>query len=282
MPLPHRPRFLSYAQNREDVRLRRAFPHDDGFFIDVGAADPVEHSVTKALSLRGWTGINVEPQPYYFERLKADRPRDINLNLGLSDAPGELTFFESPSHRGFSTFDPAVAATWATKGIQSRTVTVPTMTLTQICQQHANRPIDFLKIDVEGHERAVLRGMDFARHRPVAVIVEATEQNSTATNHAAWELFLLNADYLFAAFDGLNRYYVRAESKAVADVLAIPPNVFDDYGPADVWEHVDRLNGEVRELREAVSSLRASLSHAQAAAGRSLRGRVQRWFRKAG
>jgi FkbM family methyltransferase len=277
----HRPRFLSFAQNREDVRLRRAFPHDDGFFVDVGAADPVEHSVTKALSLRGWTGINVEPQRFYFDRIAKDRPTEINLNIGLSDRPGQMTFFESPSHRGFSTLDPAVAATWAEKGIESRTVTVAVTTLADVCAKHAKRPIDFLKIDVEGHEAAVLRGADFRRFRPKAVVVEATEQNSTSTNHGMWEPILLAADYRFAAFDGLNRYYVRAEDAALAEVLALAPNVFDDYGPADVWLRIDDLETETRMLREAVASLRASLDHAQAAAARSLTARVKSLFRKA-
>jgi FkbM family methyltransferase len=275
----HRPRFLSYAQNREDVRLRRAFPRNDGFYIDVGAADPVEHSVTKALSLAGWRGINIEPQGYYYQRLVADRPRDINLNLGVSDQPGEMNFFESPSHRGFSTLDATVAATWSTRGIESKQVRVPTLTLAEVCRQHAPSAIDVLKIDVEGHERSVLLGADFHTYRPVVVMVEATIQNSTATNHDTWEFILRNADYRFAAFDGLNRYYVRAESATLIDAIAMPPNIFDDYGPADVWHHVDHLDRERIELRHAVEHLRESLAHAQLAASRSLTTKLKSLFR---
>jgi len=32
-----------------------------GFYIDIGAFDPIYISVTKAFSMRGWKGINVEP-----------------------------------------------------------------------------------------------------------------------------------------------------------------------------------------------------------------------------
>ncbi|RQU92579.1 FkbM family methyltransferase, partial [Burkholderia cenocepacia] len=39
---------ISFAQNQEDVMLWRALGHvHNGFYIDVGAADPVDLSVTK-------------------------------------------------------------------------------------------------------------------------------------------------------------------------------------------------------------------------------------------
>src|SRR5262245_12016004 len=88
---------VSYAQNAEDVLLRRAFAgQPTGFYIDVGAGDPVADSVTKHFSLCGWRGINIEPFPGLFERLQADRPRDVNLNGGLSDRNGTRTFYEAP------------------------------------------------------------------------------------------------------------------------------------------------------------------------------------------
>ena len=96
---------ISYAQNREDVLLERVFADvENGFYIDVGAADPVLQSVTKHFYDRGWRGINVEPLPACFHRLQVTRPRDINLNMGLSACRGEMTFYELPSCPGWSTF----------------------------------------------------------------------------------------------------------------------------------------------------------------------------------
>src|SRR5680860_1737441 len=50
--------FVSYAQNQEDVVLARALHPDDrgGFWVDVGAGDPVLDSVTAAFAERGWRG----------------------------------------------------------------------------------------------------------------------------------------------------------------------------------------------------------------------------------
>jgi hypothetical protein len=102
--------FTSYAQNYEDVMLARAFKGiEKGFYIDVGAQDPVQDSVTKAFYEQGWRGINIEPVMHWFDRLCADRPHDINLQLAVSDHPGMLHLFEVMDS-GLSTTDPEVAA----------------------------------------------------------------------------------------------------------------------------------------------------------------------------
>src|SRR5690349_8212077 len=85
-------KFVSYAQNYEDVMLRRALRHvERGFYIDVGAQSPESDSVTKTFSLDGWRGINIEPHPVYFEQLVRLRPDDTNLNVALGERQGSLT-----------------------------------------------------------------------------------------------------------------------------------------------------------------------------------------------
>ena len=82
--------FVSYAQNQEDVVLARALRPDDrgGFWVDVGAGDPVVDSVTAAFAERGWRGVNVEPLPFEHERLCAERPADTNLRVALGATAG--------------------------------------------------------------------------------------------------------------------------------------------------------------------------------------------------
>jgi FkbM family methyltransferase len=276
-----RPRMLSYAQNGEDVLLARAFPESTGCYLDIGAADPVEFSVTKHFSDRGWAGVNVEPQQYYYDRLVAARPRDVNLKLVVSDRPGSVTLYEAPTHRGFTTADPAVATAMRKRGIELVTSVVPSMTLAELCERHAPGPIDFLKVDVEGHERSVLASADFRKHRPRVLVVEATEQNSTRTNHADWEGFVLGADYRFATFDGLNRYYARAEEPALLETLRVPPNVFDDFGPGPVWDRLAYLEAETIRLTAHAKNLQAELDAERAAYRQSLTGRVKRWLKRA-
>lgn len=235
---------VSYAQNHEDVLLDRAFPRGHaGFYIDVGANDPVVNSVTKHFYDLGWRGINIEPLPAQFEALQAARERDVNLNIGLSDSAGEATFYEFPPElNAISTFSAEEAERHAGNGQPSFARTVATRTLAQVCTEHASGAIDFLSIDVEGHEQAVLSGNDWERWRPRVILVEATQPATTVPVHERWEPILLEAGYLFATFDGLNRYYVRPEDAELKEALAVPVNVTDDYIPHG-------LNKVIHELK---------------------------------
>ncbi|MDQ4068315.1 MAG: FkbM family methyltransferase, partial [Actinomycetota bacterium] len=115
--------------------------------------------------------------------------------------------------------------------------------------------IDFMSIDVEGHERQVLEGGDWKTWRPRVVVVEATEPNTPIPSHQQWEHVLVDAEYLFATFDGLNRYYVRAEDEHLAAALATPVNVFDDYIPYKYASQISELRswGETAHRHLAAS-----------------------------
>jgi FkbM family methyltransferase len=245
---------VSYAQNREDILLARALPAGTGFYVDVGAADPVEYSVTKHFYERGWSGVNVEPQDDYFTKLAADRPRDTNLQLVISRAAGTVTLYVAPTHPGWATANEAVALQMMEQGIKVFPRELPAITLAELCAEHAPGEIDFLKVDVEGEERNVLLGGDFARWRPRIVVVEATEQGSATPNHELWEDVILGRDYLFAAFDGLNRYYVRAEDEALVPVLRVPVNIFDEVIVFEQEARVWAAQAEAAAQRQAAET----------------------------
>ena len=250
---------VSYAQNHEDVLLDRAFPRGrPGFYIDVGANEPVRNSVTRHFYELGWHGINVEPGTYPFGLLAAERERDVNLNVAVSDAEGELTLYELPPDvSGGSTLSDANAARHRESGHPAAERTVATLTLARICERHADATIDFLSVDVEGHEREVLAGGDWEKWRPRIVVVEATEPTTTIPTHEKWEGILLGAGYLFVAFDGLNRYYVREEDADLAPVLAVPVNCLDDYTPHELSRQLLDLGWAAEAAARQLAASRA-------------------------
>jgi FkbM family methyltransferase len=226
---------ISYGGNHEDVVLARVFDAQPrGFYIDVGANHPTWGSLTKHFYDRSWTGINVEPQPDLYALLKAERPNDLNLQCGIGKSESKLTLYAAmePLYRGLATFDRAQAELHAKElRIAFEEVTVPVTTLAKLCKQHVRQPIDFLSIDVEGHEREVLLGADFKRYRPRVLIIEATQPMQQVPTHDKWEELLLKADYLYALFDGANRFYVRAEDRELLPRLSMPVSSFDKYVP---------------------------------------------------
>lgn len=245
-------RMTSYADNFEDVLLARAFPEDrSGFYIDVGAFEPVEHSVTKHFYDRGWRGINVEPNPDPFAKLRTERIRDVNLNVGLSDREGELTLYSAPS--ACWSVDRDLLTGWFAADprdiIERR---IPVTTLAQLCEAHVptGTTIDFLKVDVEGHETAVLAGNDWNRWRPRIVLVEAND-----VEH--WEPLLLGADYHFALFEGVNRFYVRSEDSHLLPTLSVPANVADQFL---IHGYIARIHDLEQRLAHAAHLTRGELA----------------------
>src|SRR5215471_4366798 len=262
--------FISYAQNFEDLMLWRALKHIDiGFYIDVGANDPDHDSVTKAFYERRWRGINVEPVPQWFELLERARPRDINLQLALGAEPGEITLYEIPD-TGLSTLEKKFAERHeAEHGFQSRELRVKMDTLSGICEKFHVAPIHFLKIDVEGAEKAVLQGTDFGKIRPWIILLEATLPLSVEESYSDWEPLLLNAGYEYAYFDGLNRYYVAGEHENLRAAFKTPPNVFDDFVRSDRLEAERRAReaeAKVKEVEQQASQVEARAEKAEARA----------------
>jgi FkbM family methyltransferase len=257
---------ISYAGNREDVLLRRVF-HDqkDGFYVDVGAGDPEDHSLTKHFYDRGWRGVNVEPTKDLYQRLVAQRERDINLNIGLSSKPGTMTLFKCPPEFwGFSTMSADQAAKRRAEGVEVQVLQVVVSTLARVCEEHVKSEIDFLSIDVEGLEAQVIEGGDWRRWRPRVVIVEATEPNSTIPSHEGWEPLLLGAGYNFVYFDGLNRYYLRSEDAHLTRHFEVPVNVFDNYEP---FEYVRQIKLHQRAAMEAEGRVTAERALREASDG---------------
>ena len=253
---------ISYAQNREDVLLARVFPGPAGFYIDVGAAHPVVHSVTKWFYERGWTGINIEPVTQFFDLITDDRTRDINLKAVASDEPGLIDLYEVADSIGMSTVDRDLANDLSSNHGPAVSHSVRAVTLAEICAEYVgNREIDFLKIDAEGHEPAVLRGADFSRWRPRVLVIEATEAGSPTLNHSGWEPLVMESDYLYATFDGLNRYYVRAEDRDLVAVFEPPVSVFDDYRLAELVQ----TQRDLDSLATKLDTVQAELTRTRSA-----------------
>jgi hypothetical protein len=163
-----------------------------------------------------------------------------------------------------STFAAEQAALYRAEG---RTVVerpVRVLSLAEVCAAHVDRPIDFLSIDVEGLEREVLAGGDWQRWRPRVVLLEATRPNTQVPTHQEWEPLLLEAGYLFAYFDGLNRFYVRGEEPALLEAFQVPVNVCDNYTYYPYFRQIENLRRVEAELRERAEDAERHLERTHA------------------
>lgn len=147
-----------------------------GFYVDVGAHHPKRFSNTYYFHMRGWRGINIDPNPVAYDLFMKMRSQDINLQLGIADHTGELLYFEFEDP-ALNTFDESLMhereRNTPYKCIGTQCVRVEP--LAKVLEKHlvCGQEIDFLTVDVEGLDLKVLRSNDWIKFRPKYVLVES-------------------------------------------------------------------------------------------------------------
>lgn len=230
--------FISYAQNFEDVILWRALKDiKNGFYVDVGANDPVIDSVTLAFYKQGWNGINIEPLDIHHQALVKNRPRDINICCAAGSERGNFNIYDVRDVRGWATMDINVANEYIKAGHKVEEISVDVERLDDILSGHAPGEIQFLKIDVEGAEIDVLNGLNLERWRPWIILAEVRKPNGELPNNSEWEKILLVNNYKKSYFDGVNVFYVANEHyDRLHRIISVPPNVLDDFVKFSEWQ----------------------------------------------
>ena len=172
----------SYSQEGEDMILRRIFENNkNGFYVDVGAYHPKLFSNTYFFYKKGWRGINIEPNPESIQLFNAQRYMDINLSVGVSNIPSERIYymFNEPA---LNTFEENIAKMSSRSGeqyYQIGKIPVKVRRLETILEENLpkDQNIDFISIDVEGHELNVIQSNDWEKFRPKCLLVEVLESN---------------------------------------------------------------------------------------------------------
>lgn len=173
---------LSFSQEGEDIILSRLFDlkQGPGFYVDVGAHHPQRFSNTYGFYLRGWRGINIDPLPGSMELFKQIRPKDINIELGISDNSGKLTYYQF-NEPALNTFDSNIAEKRdGSNGYRIITTSqIATRRLSDVLHEYlpAGQKIDFLTVDAEGYDLKVLASNDWEKYRPDYILVEEFSNN---------------------------------------------------------------------------------------------------------
>ena len=182
--------------------IKSFFPNQStGIYIDVGANHPVEHSQTYHLERLGWSGLLIEPLPYYCELLRQGRSGTV-IQLGCSSEENHKKTLPITVAGALSTLETNLVDTRLKSNI---VVNIETRTLNSILLDNNIEPgFEFLSIDIEGHEMEMFKGFDIGKWKPKLVLIEDHVTNHLKHNH------LTTNGYQLLLRAGLNSFYAPA------------------------------------------------------------------------
>ena len=175
----------------------------DGFYVDVGANEPIIQSQTYHLEQLGWKGLLVEPIPGYCELLERSRsgtviqcacssPENEGKELQLSLAEGHSTLNDKPIAR--------------VESVNHDHIFDTCKTLDSILEEnHVKQNFEFISIDIEGHEMEMFKGFSLRHWKPQLVLLEDHVLNHEKHRH------MTQNGYSLIMRTGLNSWYVPAE-----------------------------------------------------------------------
>lgn len=178
-------------------------------YVDVGAFHPIKYSNTLLLSLVGWKGINIDPNPVTVELFNVQRPDDLNLWCGVSNAPGKGHYQQSVKGE--------VSATGSLVKIDPNSpnsvidndclVKVPLHRLDEILDDSdwQNMSFGLLNVDIEGTEMDVLQSNCWFRFRPIIISIEENDLHQSRI-----EPFLQDQNYKLVAECFLTKIFIDA------------------------------------------------------------------------
>jgi FkbM family methyltransferase len=190
----HRPEARS--QNGEDALLWDLLgDREHGFFVEAGAYDGYTFSVSYLFEGAGWNGVLVEAL--------ADRAVDCARRRTSSKVVNAA--LSSPGSAPTATFARDAEIEWnsalAANGDEGETVEVTTLDI--VLEGHTGA-IDFVVLDLEGHELPALEGFDLDRWQPRVLLVENNADNGVRE-------LLERRDYAYVAPFAQNDLYIRRD-----------------------------------------------------------------------
>ena len=183
-------------------------PLYEGFYVDVGCYHPMKFNTTFQLHRKhNYRGINIDIDDVKIQMFNIRRPKDINICCAVSDSEGIRDIYRPAYNSDISSVERAgQVGDWRKSRIRANT-------LQNIIDKSTfkNWTIDFLSIDVEGHELAVLKGLDLDLYKPRVICVETWDRTIDLVLKSTLYRFLVNKSYILTNWTSLNLIFRRKD-----------------------------------------------------------------------
>lgn len=180
----------------------------------MGANDPTFLSNTLLFEELGWSGLAIDPLPSAKTRWANSSRRAKFIAVAASNTAGEVVFSEVHGTSGWedmmSKVDCGSVADHGLAQFAVSQITVATLPLSTLLESEGIHHIDYLSIDVEGHEMEVLAGIDFVSVQVDVLTVENNSGPSSYFGDPAIQRFMKSRGFeLYGRIPGMDDIYVR-------------------------------------------------------------------------
>ena len=163
----------TYTKTGLDLLISHFFRNQSsGIYIDIGCYHPTHGSNTYLLHQKGWLGINLDLDDVSIEYFNRSRKNSYNKKIALSDKKGFINLYRPHQKSAGQSVDQFTVSRMKQEDLEI--IKIECDTLNNIIDQSpfADRQIDFISIDVEGHEITILKEFNFERYRPRLIALE--------------------------------------------------------------------------------------------------------------
>ena len=164
--------FFKNSQFGEDKKIIKLFKKNaKGIYVDIGCFHPIRQNNTYLMYKYGWRGVNIDLNRLTIDLFNVARPKDINICAAVSNKKGFKNLFFDHQLSSLNTISKNhtifIKKAFGNKNLIKRKI--KTTTITNLLRKANIKKIDFLNIDIEGHELEVLKTLNF-NHFDIKVI----------------------------------------------------------------------------------------------------------------
>ena len=203
-----------FSQDNQDYIIYENFFKNkkDGFFCDIGGNHPLKINNTLYFEQLGWHGVAFEPLPYLADLWIRHRKAKL-FSYALSDAEKEMVFTIVKNTTGWEDMLSFVKETRTIDyEYETEEILVKARTFREVMKEENITHIDYLSLDVEGHELNVLEGIDFNAVRINVLTIENNPPCSPIYGDESIRKIMLKNDFvLWGRIIGLDDIYVHKD-----------------------------------------------------------------------
>lgn len=211
---------VTYSQNGEDIIAISILtslldiPIEQMNYIEIGANHPINMSNTYKLYKLGAEGILIEPNPELCKEIEKVRPRDICLNLAITEE-NDLTYYVT-NYPELNTLSIDYIKKWnATDDSRKieiiQKIKVKKTSINDILNKFfKDKDLHYLSIDVEGEDENILRSINYEQFSPSLICIEPSDYFFKGRSESI-DQFMDTKNYKKIAQNYANRFYVKRE-----------------------------------------------------------------------